>query len=181
MASGSQGGRKYFTYDGQIFEDGCLVKTMAVRNLRHDDSVLPSIAELERFRAGLGDGADDALLSAMPAASGTESFAPGDVVKVRDGELKHVVGVVKSISADGASVIVIPTSTDSLLKSSVLKHGLSFTPESLQKWFKMGDHVKVVGGSRHVGETGLIVRVGKSEEGAEQIDQLYVETATWPP
>ena len=38
-----------------------------------------------------------------------------------------------------------------------------------------------IGGSRHVGETGLIVRVGKSEEGAEQIDQLYVETATWPP
>ena len=31
------------------------------------------------------------------------------------------------------------------------------------KWFKMGDHVKVTGGTRHVGETGLVVRVGRGE------------------
>ena len=32
--------------------------------------------------------------------------------------------------------------------------------ELLVKWFKMGDHVKIVGGTRHLGETGMVVKVG---------------------
>ena len=73
-------------------------------------------------------------------------------------DLKHVVGVVESISSDGQTVVVMPQ-TGNLN----LKHGLSFMREQIQKWFKMGDHVKVVGGSRYVGETGLVVRVGKQD------------------
>jgi len=37
---------------------------------------------------------------------------------------------------------------------------LSVQAELLVKWFKMGDHIKIVGGTRHVGETGMVVKVG---------------------
>ena len=78
------GGKKRFHFDGLTFEDGLLVKTLAVRNLRWDDSVVPSIAELERFKAGLGAGAEAELLAAVnPAQLHKETFKPGDVVKVR--------------------------------------------------------------------------------------------------
>ena len=133
----------------QVFEDGCLIKTLAVRSLRFDDSVVPTLPELERFKAGLGAGADDELLQAMPAAGSGESFAPGDIVKVRappglrhisaisphicptsphtsphqvrDGELRHVVGIVHSVNSESGSVIVVPTSSAGMRKDPALQ------------------------------------------------------------
>ena len=40
----------------------------------------------------------------------------------------------------------------------MLQDPLEFMAQELQKHFKMGDHVKVIGG-RYEGDTGLIVRV----------------------
>ena len=40
----------------------------------------------------------------------------------------------------------------------LLQDPLEFMANELQKHFKMGDHVKVIGG-RYEGDTGLIVRV----------------------
>ena len=45
----------------------------------------------------------------------------------------------------------------------------------LAKFFKLGDHVKVVGGARHVGETGMVIRVGDDAPGKGAVsDVLYV-------
>jgi transcription elongation factor SPT5 len=78
-----QAGKKRFNYDGLSFEDGLLIKGLAVRNLRWGDDIVPSIAELERFKAGLGAGAEAELLAAInPAQLHKETFKPGDVVKV---------------------------------------------------------------------------------------------------
>ena len=63
--------------------------------------------------------------------------------QVRDGDLKHIVGVVQSVNAQSGSVVVLPTSTEGLFKKGQFKDGLAFEAEQLQKWFKMGDHVKV--------------------------------------
>lgn len=63
------GGREYFNYDGNRFEDGCLIKDMSTRSMRWDESVVPTLAELEKFKAGFGMGADEELLQACSTTS----------------------------------------------------------------------------------------------------------------
>ena len=100
-------------------------KNLATRNLRWDDTVVPTMAELERFKAGLGADAEAELLAAITPdqLAHKEVFAPGDVVKVRDGDLKHIVGVVQSVTAATGSIIVMPTNTEGLLKGKQFKDG----------------------------------------------------------
>ena len=71
-----------------------------VRGLRWDDDVQPTLAELERFKAGMGVGADEELLSAVKSTGrGSKAhFGVGDTVKVIDGDLKHLTGTVQAIS-----------------------------------------------------------------------------------
>lgn len=76
-------------------------------------------------------------------------FNVGDTVKVIDGDLKHLTGVVQTIAPGGSTVTMLPN-------HAALSEPLSFPVELLQKYFKMGDHVKVVGGTRHIGETGIV-------------------------
>ena len=82
----------------------------------------------------------------------THNFTPGDVVEVCEGELVHLQG--KIISIDVNKITMIPKHED-------LKDPLEFPAHELRKHFKMGDHVKVIGG-RYEGDTGLIVRVEDS-------------------
>ena len=148
------GGRQQFAYDGMTFEDGCLVKVVSIKGLRWGDDVTPSLPELERFKVGMGSAADDELLAAATVAkSSRQMLAVGDLVKVIDGDLKNLMGKVHSVSVDGNMVTILP-------KHEKLKEPLSFQAELLVKWFKMGDHIKIVGGTRHVGETGMVVKVG---------------------
>ena len=121
ISEGRRGARKRFYFSDENgksheFEDGLLIKTLSVRNLRWDETVVPTIAELERFKAGLGEQAEEELLAALAPGdvAPKETFAPGDVVKVREGDLKHVVGIVQSITSGSGSVVVLPTSTASL-------------------------------------------------------------------
>ena len=53
-------------------------------------------------------------------------------------------------------------------RHKALADALSFPAELLVKFFKMGDHVKVVGGSNHVGETGMVIRVGEAKDGSSK-------------
>ena len=141
------GGRKRFLYEGQEFEDGLMMKKYNVRSLRWGEAVVPSLTELERFKAGLGAHADEELLAAVAPSdlAPRAKFAPGDVVKVCEGDLKNIVGIVQSLHSASGAIIVMPTSTELLGSKDLFKKGLSFQPEQLQKWFKMGDHVKVLG------------------------------------
>ena len=151
-----------------------------LRSLRFGDDITPSLQELERFRVG---SSDDALLAGgtmgrleqcgtgpargrcplhpapFPAAGLASrpkaSFAKDDIVRVVDGDLKHLVGVVQDVSADGSTVVILP-------KHEQLTQPLSFQAELLAKFFTMGSHVKVIGGSQHLGETGLVVRVDEA-------------------
>ena len=166
-----------------------------VRSLRFGDDITPSLQELERFRV---DSIDDALLAGgtmrrvsnttpgarprishpapSPAAGLASrpkaSFAKDDIVRVVDGDLKHLVGVVQDVSADGSTVVILP-------KHEQLTQPLSFQAELLAKFFTMGSHVKVIGGSQHLGETGLVVRVDEAGEGAGGAAQaVYGTTLT---
>lgn len=90
-----------------------------------------------------------AALLSKTALDKSHNFVPGDVVEVCTGELQHLTGVI--IGIDGDKVRMQPNHEE-------LKDPIEFVASELKKHFKVGEHVKVIGG-RNEGETGLIVRV----------------------
>ena len=170
----TQGGRKLFYFDGETFEDGLLLRDVSVRSLRWGDDIVPSLAELERFKAGLGAGAEEELLAAVTPQqlAPKENYSVGDVVKVKDGDLKNIVGVVQKVDQQTGTVIVLPTAAGLGGKGKLFKEGLAFENEQLQKWFKMGDHVKVVGGTRHV---GVRIEPQRAEHGGGRVRRAMIE------
>lgn len=95
------------------------------------------------------------------------NFVKGDVVKVIEGDLKHLMGTVHSV--DENMITIMPNHQDlkvptfpllftEYLAHPLLKELLTFREDQLAKHFKMGDHVKVISGM-YEGETGLILRV----------------------
>lgn len=76
-------------------------------------------------------------------------FVPGDIVEVKSGELVNLRG--KVMTVDGSKVVMMPDQED-------LKEAITLNASELRKFFKEGDHAKVISG-RYEGHTGLIVRV----------------------
>lgn len=76
-------------------------------------------------------------------------FQRGDIVKVIEGDLKHLMGVVESV--DSGKVTMMPNHPD-------LTEELEFDAENLIKHFKTGDHVKILSGPKE-GVTGMVVKV----------------------
>ncbi|PSN34935.1 Transcription elongation factor SPT5 [Blattella germanica] len=79
----------------------------------------------------------------------THCLSTGDNVYVCEGELMSLQG--KILTIDGSLVTVMPKHKD-------LTVPLEFQANELKKYFKQGDHVKVISG-RYEGDTGLILRV----------------------
>jgi len=137
--------------------DGYLLKSMNIKSLE-TTGVLPTIDEIQKFQErpeNLGD-ENRSQVPTLPASLAAPlrmkrkaNFMKGDVVKVVEGDLRNLEGVVES--ADDDTVMIRPKHDD-------LKDLLQFPSSQLQKFFKMGDHVKAITGS-HEGETGLILRV----------------------
>lgn len=135
------------------------------------EGVKPTLSELERFQE-TGDDLTTELLSTTVEEK-NHNFAPGDNVMVAEGELKNLMG--KVISVEGDKVHVLPDHED--LKDSPL----SFAPNELRKFFKAGDHVKVISG-RFEGDTGLIARVEDnvvylfSDLSMHEVTEVYLTT-----
>ncbi|KAG0256354.1 transcription elongation factor spt5, partial [Mortierella polycephala] len=150
-------GRGVFIWNNELFRDGFLEKDMKISSLI-TENINPTLDEVQKFAKGGVDDEDGGLdlsavaLSAM-SASLTSHFQPGEKVEVTEGELKHVQGVVDSVTSD---MIMVRASADDL-KGSVLK----FPPTQLRKLFQTGDHVKVVNG-KYKDETGLIIKIEES-------------------
>ena len=131
------------------------------------EGVNPTLKELEKFEE-TPEGVDSqtAELLSKTALNKSHNFVPGDVVEVCSGELVHLNGVI--IGIDGDKIRMMPNHED-------LKSPIEFLAAELRKYFKVGDHVKVIGG-RNEGETGLIVRV--EENKAIIISDLTMEELT---
>lgn len=112
------------------------------------DGVKPTLGELERFEEQ-PEGIDLEMPPEKEDKVLTHSFSAGDNVEVCEGELINLQG--KILSIDGPMITVMPKHED-------LKDPLVFQASELRKYFRMGDHVKVLAG-RYEGDTGLIVRV----------------------
>uniref|UniRef100_A0A670YU81 Transcription elongation factor SPT5 n=1 Tax=Pseudonaja textilis TaxID=8673 RepID=A0A670YU81_PSETE len=112
------------------------------------DGVKPTLSELEKFE-DQPEGIDLEVVTESTGKEREHNFQPGDNVEVCEGELINLQG--KILSVDGNKITIMPKHED-------LKDMLEFPAQELRKYFKMGDHVKVIAG-RFEGDTGLIVRV----------------------
>jgi transcription elongation factor SPT5 len=145
-----------FTYNGEDFEYGYLLKDFRVTTLTTKD-VNPTLEEITKFAAGADqdDGIDlTSLAAGIKAASKLSTFEAGDIVELFEGEQAGVHGVVESVTNDIATII----SSYSGLKGQRLEVPV----RSLRKRFKSGDHVKV-GNGRYKDDTGMVVRVVEDE------------------
>lgn len=113
------------------------------------EGVKPTLTELERFEEQ-PEGIDIELAApAKDDPTSLHSFSMGDNVEVSSGDLANLQA--RIIAIDGSMITVMP-------KHDALKDPLVFKPNELRKYFKQGDHVKVLAG-RYEGDTGLVVRV----------------------
>lgn len=113
------------------------------------DGVKPTLAELERFEEQPEEINIELAVSAKDDPVSSHTFSMGDNVEVCVGDLENLQA--KIIAIDGALITVMPKHED-------LKDPLIFKAAELRKYFKTGDHARVLSG-RYEGETGLIVRV----------------------
>jgi transcription elongation factor SPT5 len=137
----------FMIFEGNRYRRGFLYKAFTTTALLID-GVKPTLTELEKFEEH-PEGIEIQLSESTIAEDKGHSFAPGDNVEVCEGELAHLQGSIVTI--DGNKITMIPKHED-------LTEPLDFQAHELRKYFKMGDHVKVIAG-RYEGDTGLIVRV----------------------
>ena len=137
----------FYVFENNRYRNGFLYKSMAMSAII-TEGVKPTLSELEKFEISVDD-ADLELGRSTAKDEITHTFVPGDMVRVADGELINLLG--KILSVDGNTITIQPKHED-------LKDPLEFTAAELQKYFKVGDHTKVICG-KYEGDTGLIVRV----------------------
>lgn len=138
-------------YMGEEFENGFQVKDIKIQQLEVKD-VNPSLEEVTKFAGGSEDGTENLDLKAL-AASLKESSAnvvPGDMISVYEGEQSGVIGTAVNVRGD----IVTLRVTEGDLKGQMIE----VPNKGLRKFFKIGDHVKVIGGSRFRDEVGMVVK-----------------------
>jgi len=146
--------RKQWQYLGDTYINGFLIKDFKIQHLI-TENVNPSLEEVTRFTAGAEDGTENLDLTALSAtlkkSSATESYLPGDMVEVYEGEQSGVRGKAVSVRGDIVTVSVV----DGELRGQ----SIEVPVKGLRKRFSEGDHVKVIGGSRYRDEVGMVVSI----------------------
>ncbi|NXM24572.1 SPT5H factor, partial [Oxyruncus cristatus] len=128
----------FLIFEGNRYSrKGFLFKSFAMSAVI-TEGVKPTLSELEKFE----DQPEGIDLEVVTESTGRECL-------VCEGELINLQG--KILSVDGNKITIMPKHED-------LKDMLEFPAQELRKYFRMGDHVKVIAG-RFEGDTGLIVRV----------------------
>ncbi|EQK99437.1 transcription initiation protein spt5 [Ophiocordyceps sinensis CO18] len=145
-----------WSYMGDEFENGFQVKDVKIQQLVVTD-VNPSLEEVTRFASGAEDGTENLDLKALAASlkdSNTlVTYLPGDIIEVYSGEQKGVVGKATNVQGD----IVTMAVTEGDLKGQTIEVPI----KGLRKRFKVGDHVKVIGGSKFRDEVGTVVKISE--------------------
>ncbi|KAK2608529.1 transcription elongation factor spt5 [Conoideocrella luteorostrata] len=145
-----------WSYMGDEFENGFQVKDVKIQQLVVTD-VNPSLEEVTRFASGAEDGTENLDLKALAASlkdSNTlVTYLPGDVIEVYSGEQRGVVGKATNVQGD----IVTMSVTEGDLQGQTIEVPI----KGLRKRFKIGDHVKVIGGSKFRDEVGTVVKISE--------------------
>ena len=146
--------KKNWTYMNETYNNGFLIKDFKIQHLI-TENVNPTLEEVTKFTAGAEDGTENLDLTALAASlknsNANDSFLPGDMVEVYEGEQSGVTG--KAISVRGDIV------TLSVTEGELRGQSIEVPVKGLRKRFREGDHVKVIGGSRFRDEVGMVVRI----------------------
>ncbi|KAI9152009.1 Transcription elongation factor SPT5 [Paramyrothecium foliicola] len=145
-----------WSYMGDDFENGFQVKDVKIQQLIVTD-VNPSLEEVTRFASGAEDGTENLDLKALAASlkdsSSLVTYLPGDVVEVYSGEQAGIVGKATNVKGD----IVTMTVTE----GDMVGQTIDVPTKGLRKRFRIGDHVKVIGGSKFRDEVGTVVNIAE--------------------
>lgn len=145
-----------WTFMGDEFENGFQVKDIKIQLLDVKD-VNPTLEEVTRFAGGSEDGTENLDLKALAASlkdsSSNVAYVPGDVIEVYEGEQRGVVG--KAVDVRGDIVTLRVT------EGNLAGQTIEVPNKGLRKLFKIGDHVKVIGGSRFRDEVGMVVNISQ--------------------
>lgn len=168
-----QGNAGNWTYMGDEFENGFQVKDIKIQQLQTVD-VNPSLEEVTKFASGGEDGSENLDLKALAASLKSDtsrtSYLPGDMIEVYAGEQKGVVGRASNVQGE----IVTLTVTEGDLVGQTIEVPI----KGLRKLFKIGDHVKVIGGSKFRDEVGTVVKI--SEDRVTLLtDQTHTEVTVF--
>ncbi|MCJ1306359.1 transcription elongation factor spt5 [Agyrium rufum] len=149
---------KSWKYLNDDYVNGYLIKDFRIQHLQ-TDNVNPTLEEVTKFATGGEDGTENLDLTALAASlktgNASDSYLPGDTVEVFEGEQQGVYG--KAVSVRGEIV------TLSITEGDLRGQSIEVPVKSLRKMFKIGDHVKVIGGSRFRDEVGMVVRIVKDQ------------------
>ncbi|KAL9599087.1 MAG: hypothetical protein Q9219_004045 [cf. Caloplaca sp. 3 TL-2023] len=150
--------KKHWTYMNDTYINGFLIKDFRLQGLI-TENVNPTLEEVTRFTAGAEDGTENldltALAASLKSGAAKDSYLPGDMVEVYEGEQQGVCG--KAISVQGD--IVTLSVSDGDLRGQIIEVPV----KGLRKRFREGDHVKVIGGSRYRDEVGMVVQIKKDQ------------------
>ncbi|KAI3926533.1 hypothetical protein MKX01_011429 [Papaver californicum] len=135
--------------DGKTFKDGFLYKIVSKKSIEYQN-IQPSFNELEIFcESGHGVG------GSMSTSRGNRrkcNYMKGDAVMVVKGDLINLMGWVQKVEDD--NLHIKPNRKD--LHTTVVVNA-----KYVCKYFKAGDHVKVVSGA-HAGVTGTVIKVNSN-------------------
>ena len=155
-------GRRYDVFGSNRYRQGFLYKDMRHTGL-YTDNVQPTADEADRFlnriRGESDDDDDDEELPAPPPTASSKSsvalFSIGDHVIVSEGSMKNITGRITSLSKAGCTVQPDSHQPISMPLDLMLKE--------IRKFFRLGDHVKVVAGV-YRDETGMITQVQQASD-----------------
>ncbi|KAI3838794.1 hypothetical protein MKW92_037114 [Papaver armeniacum] len=129
--------------DGKTFKDGFLYKTVSKKSIEYQN-IQPSFDELQRF---CESGMSTSLQNRKKC-----HYMKGDSVIVVKGDLINLSGRVEKV--EEANLHIKPNRKD--LHTTIVVH-----EKYVCKYFKVGDHVKVVSGI-HEGKTGTVIKVNSN-------------------
>jgi transcription elongation factor SPT5 len=153
--------REFDFFKNQKFKYGFLYRTVPVRSLVLDGPP-PALEEKEMFQARvvLGDDGEDEeevdpmTIDAAQPEKRAANFIKDDRVIVVKGDLKNLTGRVVQVYR--GVLTMLPDRKE-------LVEELEFPLDEVRKFFRVGDHVKVING-KYSGETGLIVQIKEKDE-----------------
>ncbi|KAI0473507.1 hypothetical protein GGR56DRAFT_695831 [Xylariaceae sp. FL0804] len=145
-----------WSYNGDEFEKGFQVKDIKIQHLVVKD-VTPTLEEVTKFTSGGEDGVENIDLKSLAAnlkdSSVNVTYLQGDVVEVYEGEQKGVIGRATNVQSD---IVTLEVTEGDLAGQTI-----DVPTKGLRKRFRLGDHVKVIGGSRYREELGMVVKISE--------------------
>ena len=140
------GKKNLYLYKGQSFKNGLLYKKFNYKNLQFEN-VNPAIEEIHMFSQALNDKDAKIYDSLVEMNKKSYRFVKGDKVRVIQGDLKSLEGIVIKMAENNVTV-----------RFKDLDELIDLVPSHLVKSYHIGDSVKVVAG-KNAGKIGFILNI----------------------